>query len=68
MNSLAYEWTLENMHFAINCPKLHLALKPEPPGGAPWGYRQALALSVYELLPVLGFSIVGKEMSSVVFD
>lgn len=25
----------------INCPWLHLALKPEPPGGAPQGYSQA---------------------------
>lgn len=28
----------------INCPWLSLALKPEPPGGAPQGYSQALAL------------------------
>lgn len=27
----------------INCPWLHLALKPEPPGGAPQGYSQVSA-------------------------
>ncbi len=47
----------------INCPWLHLALKPEPPGGAPQGYSQVFApwtIVDATLSTVENFSVLDK--------